>query len=103
MLVSLKLFSHSMNGTGLLWPSETKCNIQMTGLFSSLIVIEPIYMPTNTAGILHAFPHFIAEETQARDPGNDTIRSQWSLDSNPDSQTQELVMLLIIQRCLLNI
>lgn len=48
-------------------PLKDQRNIQTTGMFSDLIVIEPSHMPTNRSGISHALSIRV-EETEVGDP-----------------------------------
>jgi len=49
-------------------PLRDQRNIQMAGMFSNVIVIEPLFMATNRSGISHALSHIIVEETEVEDP-----------------------------------
>lgn len=48
-------------------PLKDQRNIQTTGMFSNLVVIEPSHVSTNRSGISHALS-IIVEETEGGDP-----------------------------------
>lgn len=61
-----------MNGTDL---SQGPKKHPMTGMFSNLIVIEPLCMPVNRLVISHALSCIIVEETEVGDP---EISADWT-------------------------